>query len=146
MMVIVPDASVILKWVLQREGEADFLNAFRILDEYLAETIEIRLPSLWRYEVGNILGVKQPRKAGDAMDVLLAYEFAEEVLHREYCLDVLRLMAEIKGISFYDASYHALALRERGTYVTADERYVARAGKKGHAALLSQWKFPSPER
>lgn len=143
MMVIVPDASVILKWVLQREDEADFLNAFRILDEYLAETIEIRLPTLWRYEVGNILGMKQPRLAQEAMEALLAYQFEEEVLHREYCLDVLRLMAEIKGISFYDASYHVLAVRGDGTYVTADRRYLARAGRKGHAVLLSQWKPPT---
>ncbi len=142
MTVVVPDASVILKWVLQREDEPDFLNALRILDEYLAGAIEIRLPSLWRYEVGNILGLKQPRRAGDAMEALLAYEFEEEALHREYCLDALRLVVEIRGISFYDAAYHALALRRGGIYVTADRRYLARAGKEGHAALLSQWRSP----
>ncbi len=146
MTIIVPDASVILKWVLQREDEADFLNAFRILDEYLAEAIEIRLPSLWRYEVGKILAWKQPRRAGEAMDALLAYEFEEEPLHRDYCLDALRLMLETGGISFYDASYHTLALRRGGMYVTADRKYLARAGKKGHAVLLSQWRSPGRHR
>jgi hypothetical protein len=45
-MLVVPDASVILKLVLEREDEADLLNAFHIIDEFLAGTIEIRLPSL----------------------------------------------------------------------------------------------------
>jgi predicted nucleic acid-binding protein len=142
-MLVVPDASVILKLVLEREDEADLLNAFHIIDEFLAGTIEIRLPSLWRYEVGNTLGMKRSRMAKDAMDALLAYEFEEESLHREYCLDVLGFMEEVKGISFYDASYHMLALREGGMYVTADQRYIGRAGGKGHVVLLSHWKSPT---
>jgi predicted nucleic acid-binding protein len=142
-MLIVPDASVILTLVLEREDEPDFPIAFHIIDDFLAGTIEIRLPSLWRYEVANTLAMKRSRMARDAMETLLAYEFEEESLHREYCIDVLRFMAEVRGISFYDASYHVLALREGGVYVTADQRYIGYAGGKGHVVLLSQWKTPT---
>jgi hypothetical protein len=40
----------------------------------LAETIEIRLPTLWRYEMGNVLGLKKP---GMAMSEGLARAHAE---------------------------------------------------------------------
>lgn len=145
-MVIVPDASVILKWVLEREEEPDCLQALRLLRAYEAESIDVRLPSLWQYEVGNILGIKQPTHAREAMDVLLAYEFPEEPLNRDYCLAVLHLMGEAKGVSFYDAAYHMLAIRFRGTYVTADAQYVKRAMRKGHLALLSEWRVPAADR
>ena len=39
-MVVVPDASVILKWVLQKEEEPNFLAAFQILEAYQAERVE----------------------------------------------------------------------------------------------------------
>lgn len=143
MMIVVPDASVILKWVLQREQEPDSQNAFGLLDAYLAERIDIRLPSIWRYEVGNTLGIRQPSLASEAMDTLLGYQFAEEMLHRDYCLAILRLMRELKGISFYDASYHVLAMRANGIYVTADLAYMKKARRKGSIALLSRW-LPPP--
>nr|MBI3611984.1 type II toxin-antitoxin system VapC family toxin [Nitrospirota bacterium] len=142
-VIIVPDASVILKWVLEREDEPDCLQALRLLKAYETETIDLRLPTLWRYEAGNILGIKQPEHAGEAMKALLAYEFPEEPLGRDYCLAVLGLMRDVRGVSFYDAAYHVLAMQRRGTYVTADVEYVKKAKRKGHLALLSDWHPPA---
>jgi hypothetical protein len=78
-MIIVPDASVILKWVLEKEDEPDHRQAFRLQEALVGEQIEIRLPALWRYEVGNVLGLKQPAMAMELLSTLLAYDF-EEVL------------------------------------------------------------------
>jgi predicted nucleic acid-binding protein len=142
-MVVVPDASVILKWVLQREDEPDFRAALRVLHEYLEERIEIRLPTLWRYEVGNILVVKQPGLAIEVMETLLAYQFREETLDRDYCLAVLRFMRDVRGISFYDASYHVLAQRVEGIYLTADHEYAKKTRRMTHIALLSEWNPPA---
>ena len=142
-MVVVPDASVILKWVLQKEGERDTPQALDLLDAFLKETIEIRLPSLWRYEVGNILGLKQAALATALMSALLGYEFQEEPLVQAYCLAVLDHMRGVKGITFYDSSYHVLALRTEGQYVTADEEYLRKARRKGSIALLADWRAPS---
>jgi hypothetical protein len=105
----------------------------------LGEQVELRLPSLWRYEVGNILGMRRPGVAKEAMEALLAYRFEEEHLHAEYCLDVLRFVTATKGVSFYDAAYHVLALRTKGLYVTADKRYIGLAGRRGRVVLLSDW-------
>lgn len=145
-VIVVPDASVMLKWVLERDDEPDCLRAFQLLKAYEAETIVLRVPTLWRYEVGNLLGIKQPEHAGEALQALLAYEFPEESLGRDYGLAVLNLMREVRGVSFYDASYHVLAIRLRGTYVTADAEYVKKGKRKGHLALLSDWHPPAAPR
>jgi predicted nucleic acid-binding protein len=142
MMTVVPDASVILKWVLGAEEGPDANDALRILDAFLGGQIELRLPSLWRYEVGNILGMRRPGVARETMEALLGYRFEEEHLHAEYCLDVLRFVTATKGVSFYDAAYHVLALRASGVYVTADQRYIRQAGRRGRAILLSEWAPP----
>ena len=139
MTVVVPDASVVLKWVLQRDDEPDSATALRLLDECVAERVHIRLPSLWRYEVGNILALKRPDIAGQAMEALLGYEFPEAALDRAYCLAVLDFMKDVTRVSFYDASYHVLAIRAGGVYVTADEAYVERAGRRRHVVRLADW-------
>lgn len=141
-MIVVPDASVILKWVLEKDSEPDYQQAIKLQQALLDETIEIRLPTLWRYEVGNIVGLKKPATATELMSALLAYEFDEVPLGTEYGLAVLEHMREVKRVTFYDSAYHVLALRTKGLYVTADRAYVKRAQRKGHVALLSEWKAP----
>jgi len=39
MTIVVPDASVILKWVLQPEGEPDTGSALRVLEAFLGDFI-----------------------------------------------------------------------------------------------------------
>jgi predicted nucleic acid-binding protein len=138
-MIIVPDASVILKWVLEKEEGKDLPLARELQSAMLAEEVDIRLPTLWRYEVGNVLGMKQPAMAVELMSALLAYDFEEVPLHTAYCLAVLEHMHDLKGVTFYDSAYHVLALQSKGLYVTADAAYVKRAKQRGHVALLSEW-------
>lgn len=141
-MIIVPDASVILKWVLEREDEPGHAQALKLQEALLADEVEIRVPTLWRYEVGNVLGLKKPRMAMELMGALLAYEFDEVPLRTEYALDVLEHMREVPGVTFYDAAYHVLALRTKGLYLTADVAYVKRAKRRGHVGLLGEWQGP----
>ena len=141
-MIVIPDASVILKWVLEKEGEPDHQQAIKLQQALLQETVGIRLPTLWRYEVGNVLGLKKPAVATELMSALLAYEFEEVPLRTEYGLAVIEHMHEVKNVTFYDSAYHVLALRTKGLYLTADTAYVKRAKRKGHVALLSEGEGP----
>jgi len=141
-MIIVPDASVLLKWVLQKEQDTDYCRALLLQEAVLAEQVEIRLPTLWRYEVGNVLGLKQPAMAAELMGALLAYDFDEVPLRTEYCLAVLEHMHDVKGVTFYDSAYHVLAARANGLYLTADAAYVKRAKRKGRVGLLAEWDGP----
>jgi predicted nucleic acid-binding protein len=138
-MNIVPDASVILKWVLEKASEPDQVQAHWLQEGILADQIEIRLPTLWRYEVGNVLGLKQPDLATELLSVLLAYEFEEVYLGKDYAKEVLEHMREVKGVTFYDSEYHVLAIRLKGLYLTADNTYVKKVKRKSHVILLSEW-------
>jgi predicted nucleic acid-binding protein len=140
-MIVVLDASVILKWVLEKDHEPDYQQAAKLQQAFLDELIDIRLPTLWKYEVGNILGLKKPSVATEIMSALLAYEFDEVPLRSEYALAVLEHMRQIKQVTFYDSAYHVLALRTKGLYVTADNAYVKRARRKGHVMLLGEWEL-----
>ena len=142
-MIIVPDASVILKWVLEKASESDQVQARWLQEAILADQVEIRiLPTLWRFEVGNVLGLKQPKLAKELFSVLMDYEFEEVPLGNDYAQEVLEHMREVNGVTFYDAAYHVLALRMKGLYLTADLAYVKKTKRKGHVALLAEWEWP----
>ncbi|HSL04927.1 MAG TPA: type II toxin-antitoxin system VapC family toxin [Nitrospiraceae bacterium] len=138
-MTIVPDASVLLKLVLQEASDPDHDDAIRFIREYQKERFDVVLPTLWRYEIGNVLGLKASATAKESMEVLLAFHFPEALFDHDYCMMVLDFMREINGITFYDAAYHVLALRTGGTLLTADSRYVKKASGKRHVTLLSDW-------
>lgn len=46
------------------------------------------------------------------------------------------------GVSFYDAAYHALAILNEGTFVTADIRYVKRVESPASVMALGDWRAP----
>jgi ATP adenylyltransferase/5',5'''-P-1,P-4-tetraphosphate phosphorylase II len=52
------------------------------------------------------------------MKALSEYELPEAPLTPNDCHSVLKLMQEIKGVTFYDSCYHALAIQKMGVYVT----------------------------
>lgn len=137
--VVVPDASVVLKWLDRTPGEKDRDRADALLDAWLDGRLAIVLPSLWAYEVGNVLGRYEPARAGEFMEELLAYRFEEAQPTPELCRAALRLMNEYR-VTFYDAAYHAVALQSGGTMVTADEAYCRKASGQGGVVLLREFR------
>lgn len=131
---LVPDASVMLKWVLKTK-EDDVDQALSLLSAWVAREVKLLLPSLWVYEVGNIVGRKNPERSGEIMTLLLEYRFPEAKTDAALATVTLDLMRS-HGVTFYDASYHAVALRAGGCFVTADETYLRKAGSAGQVALL----------
>lgn len=136
--VIVPDASVLLKWVLESDDEEDRDRALEIREAWLSGKCVIVLPSLWVFEVGNILGMKQPRLAEHLVKILIDYRF-EEMPPAIFCVKALELMRKFK-VTFYDAAYHAIALNRDGTFVTADNDYSRKTSKVRHVLALTDWK------
>ncbi len=136
--VYVPDASVILKWVFDIPEEAGRDAALMLLDSWVAGECEFVLPSLWLYEVGNIVGRNVPEKAAEVMGLLIGYRFTEAPVTSAIANRTLEIMSKSR-VTFYDAVYHAVALERRGMLVTADAAYIKRAGKLGHAVLLSEF-------
>ena len=135
--VVVPDASVLLKWALDTTDEEDRQRALQLRDDWLAGQCRLVVPSLWVYEVGNILGRREPRLAPRLLAVLVDYRF-EEMDAPALSKRALELVIRLR-VTFYDAAYHAAALLLDGTFVTADEAYVRRARRIGHVTRLREW-------
>ena len=136
MALLVPDASVILKWVLGGNDEPDQRAAVDIRDRWLNDLVQIILPPLWRYEVGNVLGAKRPEHAAALMSLLLDYEFEEADIGPDICRLAFDIMTAAK-VSFYDAVYHALAVHAGAIFITADRKYFKKASAHGHIRLLT---------
>ncbi len=135
MEIFVPDASVILKWAIGLESELDREKAIHILDAWVDNNIEIVLPELWVFEVGNVLGRMVPDSALEKMETLLGFRFKTKELDKETCKSIFELMEDL-SVSFYDASYHSLAQRVGGIFITADDKYYRKARAKGNIEFL----------
>jgi predicted nucleic acid-binding protein len=137
--VFVPDASVLLKWVLESADEEGRDHALELREVWLSGGCVIVVPTLWFFEVGNILGMKQPDLASQLMQVLTGYRFEEESPERMY-KKTFELMRMFK-VTFYDAAYHAVAIQRSGTMITADHAYYQKTLRVGHVASLIGWSF-----
>ncbi len=135
MEIFVPDTSVILKWAIGLESELDREKAIHILDAWVGNNIEIVLPELWVFEVGNVLGRMVPDSALEKMETLLEFRFKTKELNKQTCKSILKLMKDL-SVSFYDASYHALAQRMGGVFITADDKYYQKARARGNIEFL----------
>ena len=137
--IVVPDASVILKWALPPGGARDGERATELLDAWLADKMDFLLPPLWVYEVGNILALKAPEMAEDLLTILIGYGIDEVAPTPRICGTTFRLMEKCRT-TFYDAVYHAVALERGGQLVTADEAYFRKAGKEGGVLQLRDFR------
>lgn len=135
---VVPDASVLLKWVLPPTNEAHVAQALALRDAILREEVVPAVPALWYYEVGNTLGRRYPADAGRMMTVLRAFSMEEWGPTDALQGAALELTHEY-GVTFYDASYHALAIILGATFITGDARYINRAQAAGHVAHVVHW-------
>ena len=138
--VVVPDASVLLKWVLRSPDEQDQTPALALKTAWLDGAVDIVVPTLWFFEVGNVVGLKQPA-AADALLQAMVDLAMPEVPASSYATEAFHLMRE-HGVTFYDAAYHALAIARDGTMLTANRRYVTRCSSAGHVGLIAGWRPP----
>ena len=120
---IVVDTSVLTKWFKTR-GEELLTEARQLLEEVERRPVEVHVPALLLYEVANILLLKTRLGLAaleGAVERLEALPFvvcppATPLLKR-----ALRLGRQF-GLTFYDASFLALAVELDCPFVTADQR------------------------
>jgi predicted nucleic acid-binding protein len=137
---VVPDASVLLKWTMESDDEEDRNCAIGLKESWLSGACQVLVPSLWVYEVGNILGLKRPGAAKELLQAMADLEL-EERQPATYLEDIYRLMNKYK-VTFYDAAYHGLAIHAGGVFLTADAAYVRKTLAAGHIDELKGWRSP----
>ena len=134
---IVLDSSVALKWIFADEIGAG--HAVRVRDEHVSAKNEIAVPSLFFYEIANVLSTKvnlAPDDALEAFELINDFEFNVHELDNLEYLDAMALAMEHK-ISVYDASYHVLASRLGCRFLTADRKFWEKVKGMGVAELLN---------
>jgi predicted nucleic acid-binding protein len=135
---LVVDASVALKWFLR--GRADELyvaEAEAVLSTIGRSRTELLAPCHW---IAEIIAVLARTKPGAVDDALI---FLDDM--RPVIVDgapVLRRAADLSislNHHLFDTLYHAVALEEGATLVTADEAYYNRAEGLGAIQLLGDF-------
>jgi len=123
------DASVALAWVhpSQATDETEALLG------KLKEGITLVLPALWFQETANALLVLQRRKKltsderREALASLKALNIKADFEGASLAFGRVSELADLHGLSVYDATYLELALREQLPLVTKDEGLRAAA-------------------
>lgn len=134
---IVPDASVLLKWAV-KEKEC-LAEALRLREDFRLEKVDMKVPAHCFAEICNMLGREQQKAAVSFVSYLIVAGIEECCLNLDVASTAFKLMDKYCGITFYDAVYHALAINENGIFLTADEKYFRKAGKEGHIMLLKHY-------
>ena len=119
---IVVDTSVLIKWFKTR-GEELLAEAEQLLEEVDRCHIQVHVPALLLYEVGNILLLKTRlglAALDEAVRRLEALPFVVAPPATPLLKRALRLGREF-SLTFYDASFLALAVELDCPLVTADQ-------------------------
>jgi predicted nucleic acid-binding protein len=138
---VVPDASVLLKWVLPSDDEPDTDKALLLRAAIVNEAVHALLPALWFCEVGHTVARRFPTHASGWLSALMKFGIEEAPPSPPWLAKTLQLTSRYE-VSFYDAAYHALAHIHNGLFVTADTLYVKRVTESGSVIALSDWQPP----
>lgn len=129
-MVVVIDNSVLVPLFLEDEDSSQAVGIFS------NEEARIHAPSLLHFEFGNVLLVFLRRGRLKEDEVRKALEFFNEAgiqiegVPGHHLRELSFELAEKHQLSFYDASYLALALERGGKLATLDKKLQAAARKE----------------
>ena len=138
MIKLVIDASVAVKWfVRDTHEEKDVTSAVDILIDIGKNNIELIQPPHWLAEVTAVLARLQPDLTDDAIDLLDTMEIPTSAESNVYKL-ASHLATELNH-HLFDTLYHALALQENATLITADRRYFRKSINHGSICMLADF-------
>lgn len=121
---IVVDTSVLIKWIKTKDEEL-VNEARRLLTEIERRPLEVHVPALLLYEVGNILLLKTDLESAalnDAISNLETLPFAVAPPATPLLRRAARLGKQ-NNLTFYDASFLGLAVELDCPLVTADRPF-----------------------
>ncbi len=121
---LVVDTSVVFKWYRQ-QGDEDYVSqSATILERHLHGDLEIHVPDLLFYELGNILHIKGGLASKDPLTILKE-TFRLDLWMHPIDLPLAEEAYQVSrkyGITFYDASFIALSHLLDSSFITADRK------------------------
>ena len=138
-MIVVLDASVVLKWLLEDPvREPDTEKAFAVIESVVQGHVEVLQPVHWLAEVAAVTARLTPQTAVRDVELLSAMEFPttdEPTVIRR----ATNLAIETNH-HLFDTLYHAVALEyDDAVLVTADDQYLGKAQNRGRIVALRDW-------
>jgi predicted nucleic acid-binding protein len=136
---LVLDTSVLVKW-FKTEGEELLNEAHALLMRIMDRHLEVHVPALLYYEIGNVLLQKSELEAGEVDRAL--HDVERLPLIAVPPVSTLLLGAGRMGrefrLTFYDASFVVLAAQLECRFVTADRLLAERTRSLGWVHHLSR--------
>jgi len=140
---VVLDSCVFVKLFLQ---EPDHKDAIKLISELSKRNYQVLVPSLFAYEVLSVAAVSL-FAINKAHALINQYQLANlEIVELDdqiilQAIEICEHGHEKSGFpTFYDACYHALAIKNQCQFITADKRHLTKAESFGYLTLLSDWK------
>ena len=133
------DASVAVKWFIPDATiETDVDRALQLLARAQRDEARFLQPPHWVSEVAAVLVRLAPRTVGSSVEALMALAFvktANDVGHYQRAISLaLKLDHHL-----FDTLYHAVALKEKATLITADKKYYDKAKRMGSILMLEEF-------
>lgn len=131
-MSVALDGSAAVAWLMADERS----DAVEALFDQVAESGAV-VPSLWRYEVANVMTIAVRRKRlsaqarAEAIEDLLALAISVDVETADHAFGAAVRLADVHGLTVYDAAYLELAERRRLPLATLDKELARAALKAG---------------
>ena len=137
-MKVVVDASVAVKWfVSDALIEQNTDEAVILFREIASNGIQIIQPVHWLAEVISVLTRVCPDIVDKSIPLLdaLEFEIADSV---EIYQRAAQLSIQVNH-HLFDTLYHAVALAEKATLITADQKYFDKASQDSNILLLAHF-------
>ena len=136
-MKYVIDTSVLAKFYLEEEGRDKALDVLR---QSILGKIDLAAPSLLYYEINGVFakeGLSQEERNNHFHHLfgLVQSGVLKIVSSNQWLLEEAFDIASFKPkglghISVYDATFHAVALKEKAVFLTADNKYADKTEKQ----------------
>jgi predicted nucleic acid-binding protein len=135
---IIADSSVLIKWCVKEEEDRE--QVIKMQRDFIDDKFNILVPLLVDWEINNFLGRNfTPEIASSKYSNFKMLQLTGAMLTPELSHLAFEIVKKFPGVSFYDASYHALALNHPGLFLTADKKYYDKAKKLGNIMLLKDY-------
>ena len=135
--IVIPDGSILIKLIAKEKEDKE--QTERFLKDIMDKKITCIIPSIALWEINNFIGRNFPKIGMAVFTHFRLLGFTEATLSLKIAALTFNIMDSCPKVSFYDASYHALALHSGGTFITADQKYYEQAKKWKNIRLLKDY-------